>query len=730
MPGVGVLFFVAVGIAQSWAQQYLNNRPFPTYSLENMPETTFSCRDKILGGYYADPDTQCQMFHICVKVAGVGVQDFRFLCPNGTAFDQDHQICAEWEDVDCDASTLYYSSDNFDLYRIGSGLESKPAKYGEDEETFALQRAETGDARLNREHQSGSVNQKKEQKFNYQRPKPAHNANNNNNNDSSSNFFNNRNNGKERDEDYDDNVNANQDRDNEQKRKVVRNRGRKPSVQADNNRNEHNRNVQPNNRNTQNGQHRNVQNNDHNNAQNNDYNRNTQANNNYNNQNNNYNRNNQNADYNRNSQTTDFTRNTPAPPADFARTSPNQNTDYTRQSQTNNYNQNTATAAADNNEAQTRRPASRPTGFLNNFAGSSYIPTTLRPSASSTTINNEQYTTAINNYRARNGQKPRPQQTNDYTAQTPQYTVSTPAPFKQTQFRQSSTFAPTKDTENYPKVKLSTTERYDQQSKFKQSTSGSSDYSAYEVTKTKPSTHFPGTKTENYPSNNPQYFDKKPTTPLKQTEAFSTTLSTKPKPFSQTQTLPTTFAPRTNAAYTQIAQQTLKQSSTLISTGFVQAKSSTASKAPVPAVSSTPYTPTVPKISPTTPIARSSRFDETQYDDGSYDSAKYDNAKYDYDGDRRDDEFLKGAHSQNIAASRNEFAQSTNTISRRPRSTTSNSNNSLPRGLTMTAQDRSRSRLTRLRPPITMHPFPSRPFKMRLFLNRPPIKVRHLKRLS
>jgi hypothetical protein len=55
------------------------------------------------------------------RIAPFQVQDFRFLCPNGTAFDQDHQICAEWEDVDCDISTLYYSSDNFDLYRIGSG---------------------------------------------------------------------------------------------------------------------------------------------------------------------------------------------------------------------------------------------------------------------------------------------------------------------------------------------------------------------------------------------------------------------------------------------------------------------------------------------------------------------------------------------------------------------------------------------------------------------------------
>lgn len=46
---------------------------YPAYSLQNMPKTDFTCRDKIIGGYYADADTQCQMFHICVKIAGVGV---------------------------------------------------------------------------------------------------------------------------------------------------------------------------------------------------------------------------------------------------------------------------------------------------------------------------------------------------------------------------------------------------------------------------------------------------------------------------------------------------------------------------------------------------------------------------------------------------------------------------------------------------------------------------------
>lgn len=62
-----------------------------------------------------------------LTVFKIQVQDFRFLCPNGTAFDQDHQICADWEDVDCDPSTLYYSSDNFDLYRVGSGKISLPS---------------------------------------------------------------------------------------------------------------------------------------------------------------------------------------------------------------------------------------------------------------------------------------------------------------------------------------------------------------------------------------------------------------------------------------------------------------------------------------------------------------------------------------------------------------------------------------------------------------------------
>ncbi|KYM81437.1 hypothetical protein ALC53_08205 [Atta colombica] len=122
-------------------------RPPPRYSQQYMPETSFSCRNKIVGSYYADPETDCQVFHVCVSVAGT-IQDYKFLCPNDTAFDQESQTCADWYDVDCEAATLYYASDNFDLYRIGSGLESVhyDSLRSDAEPQDHLQRSESNDA--------------------------------------------------------------------------------------------------------------------------------------------------------------------------------------------------------------------------------------------------------------------------------------------------------------------------------------------------------------------------------------------------------------------------------------------------------------------------------------------------------------------------------------------------------------------------------------------------------
>ncbi|CAL1679176.1 unnamed protein product [Lasius platythorax] len=139
------LVLISVGIL--WSCVLGLQRPPPRYSQQFMPETSFSCRNKIVGSYYADPETDCQVFHVCVSVAGT-IQDYKFLCPNDTAFDQESQTCADWYDVDCEAATLYYSSDNFDLYRIGSGLESVHYDNlrSDAEPQDHLQRSETSDA--------------------------------------------------------------------------------------------------------------------------------------------------------------------------------------------------------------------------------------------------------------------------------------------------------------------------------------------------------------------------------------------------------------------------------------------------------------------------------------------------------------------------------------------------------------------------------------------------------
>ena len=47
--------------------------PPPTPSVEPttsdpLPETDFSCADKVAGGFYADTQVDCQLFHICSQV--------------------------------------------------------------------------------------------------------------------------------------------------------------------------------------------------------------------------------------------------------------------------------------------------------------------------------------------------------------------------------------------------------------------------------------------------------------------------------------------------------------------------------------------------------------------------------------------------------------------------------------------------------------------------------------
>ncbi|KAL7639897.1 UNVERIFIED_CONTAM: hypothetical protein RMT77_009310 [Armadillidium vulgare] len=75
---------------------------FPRYAL--VPRTSFSCGDHEFGGYYADTEADCQVFHICLGGGLMG----SFLCPNGTLFNQPLFVCDWWFNVDCSLASQSY----------------------------------------------------------------------------------------------------------------------------------------------------------------------------------------------------------------------------------------------------------------------------------------------------------------------------------------------------------------------------------------------------------------------------------------------------------------------------------------------------------------------------------------------------------------------------------------------------------------------------------------------
>jgi hypothetical protein len=80
--------------------------------LAEVPETKFDCNGQVEGGYYADPETECQAFHVCTADGQGGLSKNSFLCPNGTIFNQNYFICDWWFNFDCsEASGLYSLND-------------------------------------------------------------------------------------------------------------------------------------------------------------------------------------------------------------------------------------------------------------------------------------------------------------------------------------------------------------------------------------------------------------------------------------------------------------------------------------------------------------------------------------------------------------------------------------------------------------------------------------------
>ena len=80
---------------------------YPIYAVP--PETSFSCDGQVDGGYYGDPEAECQAFHICANDGNSGLTKFSFLCPNGTLFQQQYFVCDWWFNVDCSTTQDFWS---------------------------------------------------------------------------------------------------------------------------------------------------------------------------------------------------------------------------------------------------------------------------------------------------------------------------------------------------------------------------------------------------------------------------------------------------------------------------------------------------------------------------------------------------------------------------------------------------------------------------------------------
>merc|ERR1719449_283848 len=111
---------------------------YPIYA--EVPESGFTCDGQVDGGYYADPEAECQVFHICTADGAGGLAQYSFLCPNGTLFNQNYFICDWWFNFDCsEAEGLYSLNDEIAAERDalagaasdgGLGSYGAPAEYG------------------------------------------------------------------------------------------------------------------------------------------------------------------------------------------------------------------------------------------------------------------------------------------------------------------------------------------------------------------------------------------------------------------------------------------------------------------------------------------------------------------------------------------------------------------------------------------------------------------------
>jgi len=93
-----------------WLLKSVPGQPGTDYPIfAEVPETGFGCEGQVEGGYYADPEAECQAFHVCTADGLGGLAKYSFLCPNGTIFNQEYFICDWWFNFDCSSAEGLYS---------------------------------------------------------------------------------------------------------------------------------------------------------------------------------------------------------------------------------------------------------------------------------------------------------------------------------------------------------------------------------------------------------------------------------------------------------------------------------------------------------------------------------------------------------------------------------------------------------------------------------------------
>jgi len=96
-----------------WLRDSLPGEPGVDYPiLASVQESSFSCSGLVYGGYYADPEQDCQAYHVCLSdpLDQDTLYPVSFLCPNGTIFNQQIFVCDWWFNVDCGAAASLYGA--------------------------------------------------------------------------------------------------------------------------------------------------------------------------------------------------------------------------------------------------------------------------------------------------------------------------------------------------------------------------------------------------------------------------------------------------------------------------------------------------------------------------------------------------------------------------------------------------------------------------------------------